>query len=226
MPSTRARIDASTTTPLDKCLRRSGTTVAATGARVLSARGATGAELLESLSCARHLVDDLCIAFTPRPGAGHVPGCEQRHCRELHESSLASSLRRLSEEMPALPAARPARPPATTPALRALPCGRPALIAWREPTPGRDLIPLGRPNLVPLDWPNLIAVGTSSESATVSTSRCSLLFLLSNLILGLPFVHRVGRDAFAIASTSSLLVMDVRFSMPMLSASSTSSGLL
>ena len=69
-------------------------------------------------------IDYLRIPFTSGPGAGDVPGGEDRHARELHESSLAPSLWRLSEEMPALPAVRPASPPAAI---------RPAFSALLEP---------------------------------------------------------------------------------------------
>jgi hypothetical protein len=49
-----------------------------------------------------------------------VSGHQNDHHPELQESSLAPSLRRRSEEMAALPAVRPARPPAIKPPLMAL----------------------------------------------------------------------------------------------------------
>jgi Mg/Co/Ni transporter MgtE len=76
--------------------------------------------------------------------------------------------------------------------------------------------PLGSRDLMPL-------VDASSESLTVSRSRCSWLFLLTSRWVA--SVHAVVRDAFSIASTSSVLVMVVHSSIPMLAASSTSSGL-
>src|SRR5215207_3024553 len=79
---------------------------------------------------------------------------------DLHESSLVPSRWRRSEEMPALAAVRPARPPA---AIKA------AFSVLPEPTSGSfDLIPLGK----------------SSESSTVSSSPCSLVFLLKGRMLG------------------------------------------
>ena len=102
------------------------------------------AELLEAAGRPRRGIDDLRIPLTPGPGADDVPGREDRRAGELHESSPAPSVRCLSDEMPALPAVRPARPPAAiSPAFSALP----------EPTAsGRS---------------NFSALGTSSESSTV-----------------------------------------------------------
>lgn len=48
-----------------------------------------GRPLFESLGCPLHEIGDL---RTPSPGADDVPGCEDGHGRELHESSLAPSL--------------------------------------------------------------------------------------------------------------------------------------
>ena len=132
------------------------------------------------------------------------PAMAPRGCRRRYSSSPVvsrPSLRRLSEEMPALPAMRPARLPAAI---------RPAssVLAESPPLGSRDLIPL---------------VDTSSESLTVSRSRCSWLFLLTSRWVA--SVHAVVRDAFSIASTSSVLVMVVHPSIPTLVASSTSSVL-
>jgi hypothetical protein len=132
------------------------------------------------------------------------PAMAPRGCRRRYSSSPVvsrPSLRRLSEEMPALPAMRPARLPAAI---------RPAssVLAESPPLGSRDLMPL---------------VDTSSESLTVSRSRCSWLFLLTSRSVA--SVHAVVRDAFSIASTSSVLVMVVHSSIPTLAASSTSSGL-
>jgi len=192
-----------------------------TGCPALKVRGTAGAELFQSLRRPRRSIDDLRIAFTPRLGADDVTGCEEGHARELHESSLAPSVRRRSEEMPALPAARPARPPAIKPAFRPLPSGNPALSALPEPTPGRRaLIPLaGLRN--PADGLDT----TSSVSVMVWRSRCVGLFC-GGVSSSWVSVQRLVFDALVIAFTSSPLVMVVRCWIPMLAASSTSSGLL
>ena len=147
IPKTRAKIEASTRNPSDRRRLRSGTAVSTTGAVDLTARGVTRAELFESLRRPLQDTDDLGIAVTPSPGADDVPGCEDRHPRELHESSLAPSLRRLSEEIPALPAVRPARPTAAI---------KLAFNAFPGPKPRRSTWFLG---------------GASNESSTVSRSR-------------------------------------------------------
>jgi hypothetical protein len=90
-PSKRAWIEASTRTPSDRRLLRSGIAVRAAGALVSSVRGPTGTELLESLRRSRQSIDDLGIAVTPGLGADDVPDGKHRHCGELHESSLAPS---------------------------------------------------------------------------------------------------------------------------------------
>ena len=127
IPSRRARTDASTTTPEDRrppALSRAPRDRPA-GAR--TARGVTRAELLELLGRLLHDIDYLRIPFMSGPGADDVAGCEDRHARELHESSLAPSLCCLSDEIPALPAVRPARPPTAI---------RPAFSALPGPSPG------------------------------------------------------------------------------------------
>jgi hypothetical protein len=162
MPRRRARTDASTTTPWDRRLRPSVSAESSTEGVVRTARGVTGAELLELLGGPLHDFDDLGIPLTSGPGTDDVAGCEDRQARELHESSPAPSLCCLSEEIPALPAVRPARPPtAIKPAFSALPG-----------------LPPGRSNLSPS--------GTSKVSLTESRSRCSGVFLLSIRISGLP----------------------------------------
>lgn len=89
-------------------------------------RLATGTELFESLRYLRRLVHDLGIAFMSGPGAHHIARGKQCHPPELHESPLAPCVRLRREEMPALPAVRPARPPAIKPpAFRALSLGIP-----------------------------------------------------------------------------------------------------
>src|SRR4051812_31589502 len=165
-PSRRAWIEASTRTPSDRRLLRSGIAVSAAGALVSRVRGPTGTELLESLRRARQPVDDLGIAFTPGPGADDISGREDRRPDQLHESSLAPSKRRRSEEMPALPAVRPATPPAIRPALRALSLGSASLSALPEPTPLAATSP----------------VMLSSESLTVSRTRSSRFLRLKSLI--------------------------------------------
>src|SRR5829696_999254 len=163
MPKSRATIEASTRTPSEGRLLRAGTAVSATGLVAPTAWGVTRAELFESLGRPLQDIDDLRVAFTPGPGADDVPGCEDRHPRELHESSLAPSLCRLSEEIPALPAVRPTRPPAVIKA---------AFFALPEPMSGR---------------PDLMPLGTSSDLLTGSRSRCSRLFLLKSRIGSPPF---------------------------------------
>jgi len=106
MPRTRARTDAWTRAPSDKRLPRSGAPVSTTGARLPSATGVTTVEPYETPLRPRHLG----MAF--RPGLG----VDRRH-----ESPLAPSVRRRSDEIPALPAVRTARPPATKPAFSILP---------------------------------------------------------------------------------------------------------
>src|SRR6185436_6677562 len=98
--------------PSDGRLRRSGIAVSTPRPLTATIRGMTRAERLEALGRPLRGVDDLRIAFPPGPGTDDVSRCEDRHARELHESSSASSLRRRSDEMPALPAVRPVRPPA------------------------------------------------------------------------------------------------------------------
>jgi hypothetical protein len=85
-------IDASTSTPSDGRFLRPATAVSATGLVAPTARGVTRAELFKSLGRPFHEIDDLRIALTPSPGADDVPGREDGHARELHESSLAPSL--------------------------------------------------------------------------------------------------------------------------------------
>src|SRR3954471_2411381 len=160
-PSRRAWIEASTRTPSDRRLLRSGIAVSAAGALVSRVRGPTGTEVLESLRRARQPVDDLGIAFTPGPGADDISGREDRRPDQPHESSVAPSKRRRSEEMPALPAVSPATPPAIRPALRALSLGSASLSALPEPTPPAT---------------------PSSDSLTVSRRRSNLLLRLKSFI--------------------------------------------
>ena len=154
MPRRRARTDASTTTPSDRRRRRSVSPENSTARVVRTARGVTRAELLELVGRPLQDIDYLRIPFTSGPGADDVARCEDGHAPELHESSLASSLWCLSEEIPALPAVRPARPPTAI---------RPAFSALPELAPGRS---------------NLSPSGTSNVSLTESRNRCSGVFLL------------------------------------------------
>ena len=91
MPRRRAWIEASTRAPCDRCLRRSGSALSASGARVLTARGTPGAELLGSPGCFCHLAENLRITFTPRLGTGDVADRKERQSCELHESPVAPS---------------------------------------------------------------------------------------------------------------------------------------
>jgi hypothetical protein len=192
MPRTRARIVASTRIPSSRRLCGSATALSTPGARSLPGWRTARAELLEALRCHRHPVDDLRIAFTPRFGADDVAGRKEHHLRELHESSLAPSARRLSEEIPALPAVSPATAPAINPALRAL----------SDPT-------LGRLVLIPL--------GGASESVSLSRNRRTRVFLVGMGILILrglrspgPRRLRYGVDELALGHGRSVLDTDAR----------------
>jgi hypothetical protein len=156
MPRTRARMEASTRTPSARRLLRSGTAPTTSGAVVLTVRRMTRAELLELARRLLHEGDDLRIALTPSPGTEDVAGREDHRFRELHESRLAPSDRRLIDEMPALAAVSPATPPAAI---------KPVFSAFAEP---------GSSTLFQLDG--------SSVSLTVSSSRCSWLFLWKSRI--------------------------------------------
>jgi hypothetical protein len=84
-----------------------------------------------------------------------------------------------------------------------------ALAAVRAATPPTAI----KPAFVTLD---------DGKSSGGSSSRRSSRLLLSNIRTASVPPHSLARDAFAIASTSSRLVMLVRLSMPILPASSTS----
>src|SRR5690242_9573590 len=116
------------------------------------------------------------------PRSDDVADREDGDLRERHESSRGLSLRRRSDEIPALPAVSPATPPAAmSPALRALPDpSRPRLDLPTElvtVSSSRSALPFRDPVVPRCLSAGRTSLATCNDWSIVSSTRCVVLFL-------------------------------------------------